>query len=205
MEEVLDLYEEPYDPKRPKVCLDETTKQLVEEKRPCQPMKPGHPERYDYEYKRNAIRNLFIFFEPQRACRHVEVTERRMARDFAQQLKWLLETVYPDAEVVRVVLDNLNTHRIASLYEAFAPSEARQIARRVEFHYTPKHGSWLNMAEIELSVFSRQCLDRRIGDEPTLKREIAALEGERNRTRATVNCQFTWQDARVNLKRIYPS
>ena len=205
MEDVLDLYEEPYDPKRPKVCLDESTKQLVAEKRPCQPMKPGYPERYDYEYERNGTRNLFIFFEPQRAWRHVAVTERRTARDFAQQLKWLLEAVYPEAEVVRVVLDNLNTHRIASLYEAFAPSEARQIARRVQFHYTPKHGSWLNMAEIELSVFSRQCLDRRIGDEPTLKREIAALEGERNSTRATVNWQFTSQDARVKLKRIYPS
>ena len=205
MEDVLDLYEEPYDPQRPKVCLDEKSKQLVADIRPAQPVKQGHPERYDYEYQRNGTRNLFIFFEPQRGWRHMAVTERRTAHDFAHQMKWLAEEVYPQAQVVRVVLDNLNTHRFAALYQAFEPAEARRIARRLEFHYTPKHGSWLNMAEIELSVFGRQCLDRRIPDEPTLKQEIAALEGERNRTGATVNWQFTSQDARIKLKRIYPS
>jgi len=205
MEDVLDLYEEPYNPKRPKVCFDETNKQLVEEKRSAQPMKPGYPERYDYEYKRNGTRNLFMFFEPQRGWRHVEVTERRTAQDFAHQMKWLVDEVYGEAEVVRVVLDNLNTHRTASLYETFEPAEARRIAKRLEFHYTPKHGSWLNMAEIELSVFSRQCLDRRIPDEETLRREVATLEEERNRVQATVNWQFTSEDARVKLKRIYPS
>ena len=205
MEDVLDLYEEPYDPLRPKVNLDEKSKQLVKDIRPTQPMKPGYPQRYDYEYKRNGTRNLFIFFEPQRGWRHVEVTERRTAKDFANQMKWLVDEAYPDAQVVRVVLDNLNTHKIASLYEAFLPAEARRIARKLEFHYTPKHGSWLNMAEIELSVFGRQCLDRRIPDEQTLKREIAALEEERNMAKASVNWQFTSQDARVKLKSIYPS
>ena len=205
MEDVLDLYEQPYDPLRPKVNLDEKTKQLVEDIRPTQPMKPGYPQRYDYEYKRNGTRNLFIFFEPQRGWRHVEVTERRTAKDFAHQMKWLVDEAYPEAEVVRVVLDNLNTHKIASLYEAFLPAEARRIARKLEFHYTPKHGSWLNMAEIELSVFGRQCLDRRIPDEQTLKRVIAALEDERNSIQATVHWQFTSHDARIKLKNIYPS
>lgn len=205
MEDVLDMYEEPYDPKRPKVCMDEKSKQLVADIRPTQPMKPGCPERYDYEYKRNGTRNLFIFFEPQRGWRHMEVTERRTACDFAHQMKWLVDEAYPQTQVVRVVLDNLNTHRIASLYEAFEPAEARRIARRLEFHYTPKHGSWLNMAEIELSVFGRQCLSRRIPDEQSLKQDIAALEKERNSTGATVNWQFTSQDARIKLKRIYPS
>jgi hypothetical protein len=205
MEDVLDLYEEPYDPERPKVCMDEKSKQLVEDIRPVQPAKPGCPERYDYEYKRNGTRNLFIFFEPQRGWRHMEVTERRTACDFAHQMRWLVDEAYPQAKVVRVVLDNLNTHRLASLYEAFEPAEARRIARRLEFHYTPKHGSWLNMAEIELSVFGRQCLSRRIPDEQTLKQEIAALEDERNRAAATVNWRFTSQDARIKLKKIYPS
>jgi len=204
MEDVLDLYEEPYDPKRPKVCMDEKSKQLVEDVRACQPLKLGHPERYDYEYKRNGTRNLFIFFEPQRGWRHMEVTERRTAQDFAHQLKWLVDEVYKEALVVRVVLDNLNTHRTASLYEAFEPSEARRIAKKLEFHYTPKHGSWLNMAEIELSVFGRQCLDRRIADEPTLRREVGALEHERNQAQATVQWRFTSQDARIKLKNIYP-
>lgn len=205
MEDVLDLYEQPYDPNRPKVNLDEKSKQLVEDIRPAQPMKPGYPQRYDYEYKRNGTRNLFIFFEPQRGWRHVAVTERRTAKDFANQMKWLVDEVYPDAQLVRVVLDNLNTHKTASLYEAFLPVEARRIARKLEFHYTPKHGSWLNMAEIELSVFGRQCLDRRIPDEQTLKREIATLEEERNMAKASVNWQFTSQDARIKLKNIYPS
>lgn len=205
MEDVLDLYAEPDDPQRPKGCLDEKSKQLVADIRPVQPMKHGYAERYDYEYKRNGTRNRFIFFEPQRGWRHVAVTERRTAQDFAQPMKWLVDEAYPQAEVIRVVLDHLNTHRSASLYEAFEPAEARRIARRLEFHYTPKHGSWLNMAEIELSVFSRQCLDRRIADEDTLRREVAALEEERNRVQATINWQFTSQDARIKLKSLYPS
>jgi|TARA_Y100000310_G_scaffold194719_1_gene194722 hypothetical protein len=205
MEDVLDLYEEPYDPKRPKVCFDETSKQLVEDKQPPKSLKPGHPGYYDYEYKRNGTRNLFMVIEPQKGWRHVEVTQRRTAQDFAHQMKWLVDEVYTEAEVVRLVLDNLNTHRTASLYEAFEPAEARRIARRLEFHHTPKHGSWLNMAEIEFSVFTRQCLDRRIADEQTLKREISALEGERNWARATVNWRFTSPDARIKLQRLYPS
>ncbi len=205
MEDVLDLYEEPYDPKRPVVSFDETSKQLIADTRPSLPTSPGYPERYDYEYKRNGTRNLFMFFEPLRGWRHVEVTERRTMVDFAYQMKWLVDEIYPEAVAIRVVLDNLNTHKIASLYEAFEAAEARRIARRLEFHYTPKHGSWLNMAEMEFSVLSRQCLNRRIPDEIILKREIAALESERNTVHARVNWQFTSRDARIKLRRIYPS
>jgi uncharacterized small protein (DUF1192 family) len=213
MEDVLDLYEEPYDPQRPKVCFDETNKQLVAETRVGVPARPGQVARYDYEYQRNGTRNLFLFLEPQGGWRHVAVTERRTMQDFAHQMRWLVDEAYPEAEVVRLVLDNLNTHRPASLYEAFPPAEARRILKRLEFHYTPKHGSWLNpvlsgvegMAEMELSVFSRECLDRRIPDEATLKREIQALEAERNSTRARVNWRFTAQDARSKLSHLYPS
>ena len=205
MEEVLDFYGEPYDPKRPKVCFDETSKQLIGEQRKSLPARPGQVERYDYEYQRNGTRNLFLFLEPQRGWRHVVVTEQRTMVDFAHQMRWLVDEAYPEAEVVRVVLDNLNTHRPASLYQTFVPAEARRIVRRLEFHYTPKHGSWLNMAEIEFSVLSRQCLDRRIPDEKTLKQELAALEDQRNRAGATVNWQFTSENARIKLKRIYPS
>jgi uncharacterized small protein (DUF1192 family) len=205
MEDVLDLYEEPYDPQRPKVCFDETNKQLVAETRVGVPARPGQVARYDYEYQRNGTRNLFLFLEPQEGWRHVAVTERRTMQDFAHQMRWLVDEAYPEAEVVRLVLDNLNTHRPASLYEAFPPAEARRILKRLEFHYTPKHGSWLNMAEMELSVFSRECLDRRIPDEATLKREIQALEAERNSTRARVNWRFTAQDARSKLSHLYPS
>jgi DDE superfamily endonuclease len=205
MEDVLDLYEEPYDPQRPKVCFDETNKQLVAETRVGVPARPGQVARYDYEYQRNGTRNLFLFLEPQGGWRHVAVTERRTMQDFAHQMRWLVDEAYPEAEVVRLVLDNLNTHRPASLYEAFPPAEARRILKRLEFHYTPKHGSWLNMAEMELRVFSRECLDRRIPDEATLKREIQALEAERNSTRARVNWRFTAQDARSKLSHLYPS
>jgi uncharacterized small protein (DUF1192 family) len=205
MEDVLDLYEEPYHPQRPKVCFDETNKQLVAETRVGVPARPGQVARYDYEYQRNGTRNLFLFLEPQGGWRHVAVTERRTMQDFAHQMRWLVDEAYPEAEVVRLVLDNLNTHRPASLYEAFPPAEARRILKRLEFHYTPKHGSWLNMAEMELSVFSRECLDRRIPDEATLKREIQALEAERNSTRARVNWRFTAQDARSKLSHLYPS
>lgn len=205
MEDVLDLYQEPYDPKRPKVNFDETSKQLIGETRVALPAKPGQTERFDYEYKRNGTRNLFIFCEPQRGWRHIEVTEQRTMQDFARQMKWLVDEAYPEAELVRVVLDNLNTHKPASLYETFEPAEARRILRRLELHYTPKHGSWLNMAEIELSVLSRQCLDRRIPDEATLKGEVKAYEDSRNQARATIDWQFTTQDARIKLQHLYPS
>ena len=205
MEDVLDLYHEDYDPERPVVCFDETSKQLIEDVRPPIKAKPGRVERYDTEYQRNGTRNLFLFCEPKGGWRHVEVTGRRTAVDFAHQMKWLVDEAYPDATVIRLVLDNLNTHKLGSLYEAFAPSEARRIAKRLEFHHTPTHGSWLNMAEIELSVFSRQCLNRRVGDEALLRREVAALERERNEAGAVIDWRFSTQDARSKLQHIYPS
>lgn len=205
MEDVLDLYAESYNPDCPTVCFDEKSVQLIEATREPLPPKPGCPERYDYEYKRNGTRNLFVFCEPQRGYRHIQVTERRTIQDFARQMKWLVDEGYPDTRVIRVVLDNLNTHKPASLYEAFEPAEARRILKRLEFHHTPKHGSWLNMAEIELSIISRQCLNRRIGDEQTLKRELSVLEEERNEAHASIKWRFTTPDARTKLHRIYPS
>ena len=205
MEDVLDLYQEDHDPDRPVVCFDETSKQLVKDVRPTIEARPGRVERYDTEYKRNGTRNLFVFCEPKGGWRHVEVTERRTAVDFAHQMRWLVDEAYPHAGVVRLVLDNLNTHKLGSLYEAFEPSEARRIAKRLELHYTPNHGSWLNMAEIEFSVFSRQCLSCRIGDEVVLKREVSALERERNRAYAVIDWRFSTQDARTKLRHIYPS
>ena len=205
MEDVLEVYAEPYDPARPKVNFAETTKQLIEETRQPLPAQPGQPQRYDYEYARNGTRNLFLFVEPQAGRRHVHVTEQRTKVDFAHEMQWLVDEGYPEAIVIRVVLDNLNTHKIASLYEAFEPAEARRIARKLEFHYTPKHGSWLNMAEIELSVLQHQCLDRRIPDEATLTREIAAWEEQRNAEQATIDWRFSVTDARKKLKRLYPS
>ena len=205
MEDVLDLYAEPYDPKRPRVNFDETSKQLIAEtRRPLAP-RPGQPQRYDYEYERGGTRNLFLFTEPQAGWRHVNVTERRTMVDFAHQMKWLVDERYPQAEVIRVVLDNLNTHKAASLYEAFEPAEARRIIKKLEFHYTPKHGSWLNMAEIELSVLQRQCLGRRLPDEATLVHEVAAWETQRNEQQATIDWHFSITDARENLRRLYPS
>lgn len=165
----------------------------------------GKVKRFDYEYERRGVRNLFMMCEPKRGWRHIAVTEQRTMHDFARQMKWLVDEAYPEAERVRVVLDNLNTHRAASLYETFAPDEARRILRKLEFHYTPKHGSWLNIAEIELSVFSRQCLDRRIEDEGTLKREVRKLEEERNAAGAKIEWRFTNEDARHKLHRLYPS
>jgi hypothetical protein len=205
MEDVLDLYEEPYDPHRPLVCFDETSKQLVAEKRLPLPAKPGYPRRYDYEYRRNGVRNLFLFCEPLPGWRHVVVTAQRTMQDFAHQMKWLVDERYPQAEVIRLVMDNLNTHRPAALYETFKPPEARRILKRLNFHYTPRHGSWLNMAETELSVFSRQCLDQRIPNEKTLKQLVQALEDERNAVQATIDWRFTSQDARIKLHRLYPS
>ena len=205
LEDLLDLYAEPHDPQRPVVCFDETSKQLVPEKREPIPARSGRRERFDYECQRNGTRNLFMTCEPLAGWRHVAVTGRRTMEDFAHQMRWLADAAYPEAEKVRVVLDNLNTHRLASLYETFEPKEARWVIQRLEFHYTPKHGSWLNMAEIEFSVFSNQCLNRRIEDEAPLKREIAALETERNRAAATIDWRFSTTDARHKLRRIYPS
>ena len=205
MEDVLDLYAEPYDPKRPKVNFDETSKQLIGETRQPLPAQPGHAARYDYEYKRNGTRNIFLFCEPQAGWRHVTVTAHRTRQDFAQQMKWLVDERYPEAAVIRVVLDNLNTHKPASLYETFPPAEAHRIRQKLEFHYTPKHGSWLNMAEIELSVVARQCLHRRIATEATLQRELAAMEAARNAAQTTIDWQFTTAQARVKLHRLYPS
>ncbi len=205
MEDVLDLYEEEYDPKRPLVCFDEMPYQLLADTRAPLQMEPGKPERYDYEYERRGTCNLFIQFEPKAGWRHVEVTDTRTKVDFAYQMKVLVDERYPEAEVIRVVLDQLNTHKPASLYEAYAPEEARQILKKLEFHYTPKHGSWLNQAEIEWSVLSSQCLDRRIPDTRTLISEIEAWEQSRNEAKATVHWRFTARDARVKLHRVYPT
>jgi hypothetical protein len=205
MEEVLDVYETPYDPAEPVVCFDEVSKQLVGEVRAPQAARPGQPERVDYEYERRGTRNLFLFCEPLAGWREVAVTEQRTMQDFAQQMKWLLTERYPQAATVHVVLDNLNTHRPASIYETFAPAEARGLLKRLRFHYTPQHASWLNMAEIELSVLSRQCLDRRIPDEATLRQEIEAFVDTRNQAGARIEWRFTSQDARVKLHRLYPS
>jgi len=205
MEDVLDVYKRPYDPKRPQVCMDETSKQLVGEKRMSVPASPGRQARYDYEYVRNGVANLFMAFEPLAGKRRVEVTERRTRKDWAQFVRSLVDETYPEAECVVLVMDNLNTHTPASLYEAFAPAEAKRIADRLEIHYTPKHGSWLDMAEIELGILGRQCLDRRIADIEMLRREVSAWECERNRTEAKVNWRFTTDDARIKLQKLYPS
>ena len=204
MEDVLDLYAEPHDPQWPVVCFDETSTQMLAEARPAMPAEPGRPRRVDYEYRREGTRNLFMACEPLAGWRHVAVTERRTAVDFAHQMRWLVDEAYPDAPVVRLVLDNLNTHRMASLYQAFPAAEARRIAKRLEFHYTPKHGSWLNMAEIEFSVLSRSCLRQRLPDEAALCREVHALELERNEAQARINWRFSIQDARAKLHRLYP-
>ncbi len=205
MEDVLDLYHEEYDPARPVVCFDETSKQLTAEERPPLPARPGQVARQDYAYRRHGTRNLFLCCEPKGGWRHVAVTQRRTAADFAHQMQWLVDEAYPAAAVIRLVLDNLHTHKLGSLYEAFAPAEARRIARRLEFHYTPVHGSWLNMAEIELSVFSRQCLARRIPNEALLRQEVAALEHERNAAAACIDWRFSTRDARRKLPHVYPT
>lgn len=205
MEEVLEVYTRPYDPTRPVVCLDETSKQLVSETRTPLPAEPGQPERVDYEYERQGTANLFMAVEPLTGQRHVTVTDRRTAVEFAQVVKALLEVHYPHAEKVVLVLDNLNTHKPAALYQAFEPAVAWRLLERLEIHHTPKHGSWLNMAEIELSVLSQQCLNRRIPDTATLTREIAAWQQARNADPRPVNWRFTTADARIKLKRLYPS
>ena len=205
MEDVLDVYTRPHDPARPVVCLDELSKQLVAETRVPLPAEPGQPERVDYEYERCGTANLFLTNEPLTGHRHVTVTARRTAVDFAHEVRDLLEVRYPHAEKVVLVMDNLNTHKPAALYEAFEPAVARALLDRLEIHHTPKHGSWLNVAEIELSVLSRQCLDRRIPDLETLTREVAAWEQARNADPRPVNWRFTTPDARIKLKRLYPS
>jgi DDE superfamily endonuclease len=205
MEDVLDLYEELYDPKWPVVCFDELPYQMVAEKRTPLPRKPGRLQRYDYEYERKGRANIFAFFEPKGRWRHLDLTERRTAVDFALAMRRLVDEHHPAAEKVRVVLDKLNTHTPASLYKAFEPEEARRILRRLEFHHTPKHASWLNMVEIELSVLSRQCLERRIPDAERLAREIGAWEHKRNEGGATVQWRFTASDAREKLARLYPA
>ena len=204
MEDILDLYAQPYDPRQPMVCFDEQSVQLIAETRRSLTMKPGKPKRFDYEYRRNGTRNLFVFFQPLAGWRHVKVTEQRTKRDFAHCMRDLTDVFFPRAEVIRVVQDNLNTHTPASLYETFEPAEAKRVLDRLEFHYTPKHSSWLNMAEIELSVLSGQCLDQRIPDEHTLSHEIAAWQKRRNAQQATVDWHFTTEKARIKLKRLYP-
>jgi hypothetical protein len=205
MEETLDLYATPYEAQRPKVNFDESSKQLIKETRTPLPVQPGQRARHDYEYERNGTRNLFLFVEPQAGWRHVAITERRTKLDFAHQMKWLVDQRYPAAEVIELTLDNLNTHKPASLYEAFEPEEARRILRKLNFHYTLKHGSGLNMAEIELSILQRQCLARRLPDESTLKQEIASWEERRNEQNATIDWRFSLDNARAKLKRLYPS
>jgi hypothetical protein len=205
MEDVLDVYARPHDPARPVVCVDEGGKQLIGEVRPPLPARPGSPAKEDYEYERGGTANLFMAFEPLAGWRHVEVTERKTAADFARFLRLLSDGPLRDAAKIVLVCDNLNTHTPAALYEAFEPAEARRLAERFEWHYTPKHGSWLNVAEMELSALARQCLDRRIPDLEALRREVAAWEWARNVAAVRVDWQFTTADARVKLKKLYPT
>lgn len=205
MEDTLELYHRPHDPRRPLVCFDEGGKQLTKETRLPLPPRPGDVAKYDYEYERNGVCNLFVFFAPLESWRHIKVTEQRTMVDFAHCMRDLVDIHFPHAERIVVVMDNLNTHKFASLYEAFAPAEARRIIEKLEIHYTPKHGSWLNMAEIELSVLHRQCLKARIPDKPTLVQKTTAWQNRRNTAASTVNWRFTTADARIKLKRLYPA
>jgi hypothetical protein len=204
MEDVLDVYCRAYDAKFPVVCMDETSKQLVAEIRPPIPATPGHGERYDVEYERRGVAEVFLFTEPLGGWRRTAVTEHRARVDWARQIRHLLEEDYPEAEKVILVMDNLNTHSTASLYEAFEPALARRLAQRLEIHHTPKHGSWLNIAEIELSVLSGQCLDRRIDRIEPLRVECSAWDQQRNERQKGVDWRFTTTDARIKLKRLYP-
>jgi len=205
MEDVLDVYHLPYDPHYPVVCMDESCKQLIGEVRVPIPCKPGQPVRIDDEYVRNGVVEIFMEVEPLAGKRHVMVTERRTRKDWAQQIRQMLDERYPDAIKVRLVMDNLNTHQVASLYETFEAGQARRLAQRLEIHYTPKHGSWLNMAEIELSALKGQCLDRRIADISTMHSVVAAWEKDRNNSARNINWQFTTSEARTKLKRLYPN
>lgn len=205
MEEVLDLYKKPYNPKRPLLCFDERPKQLISEMRKPIPARLGRAARYDYEYRRNGVANLFMMFEPLRGQRQVKVTDRRTKKDFAECMRQLVDDVYPDAERIVLVMDNLNTHKKASLYETFQPAGAKRIADKLEIHHTPKHGSWLNMAEIEISVLGRQCLAERMENVVRLETEATAWAENRNTKDAKVDWQFTTADARIKLKKLYPS
>jgi hypothetical protein len=205
MEDVLEVYKRPYDPAKPVVCLDETSKQLIGEGAPPVPAAPGEVAHYDYEYVRNGTANLFMIFEPLAGQRDVEVTERRTRKDYAECLRKISDETYPDAAVIVLVQDNLNTHSPASLYEAFEPAEAKRLADRFEFHYTPKHGSWLDMAEIELGILGRQCLARRIDNVQDLRHEVSAWERVRDEAGTRANWQFRTEDARIKLRKLYPS
>jgi transposase len=205
MEDVLEVYTRPYDPRYPQVCMDEVCKQLLRDTRTPLPMEPGRTERRDYEYERGGVVNVFLFCEPLRGRRWVDVTERRTRADWAHQIKELVDERYPQAERIVLVMDNLNTHTPASLYEVFDPAEARRLAKKLEIHYTPKHGSWLNMAEIELSVLGRQCLDRRVPDFETLQSEVEAWQERRDAAGNKIEWRFSTEDARIKLKRLYPS
>jgi len=205
MEDILEVYTRPYDPRRPLVCFDETSKQLLRETRPLQWPAPGRPAQVDYEYEREGVVNLFLCCEPLAGQRWVDVTAQRTRRDWAQQIQQLVDVRYPDAERIVLILDNLNVHTPGALYDVFPPAEAKRLADKLEIHYTPKHGSWLNIAEIEFSVLSRQCLDRRVPDAATLAREVAAWQQRRNAATCTVDWRFTTADARIKLKRLYPS
>jgi transposase len=205
MEDILDVYTRTYDETHPLICMDESSKQHIEEVRPPIAAMPGTVEKYDTEYERNGVSNIFMFFNPLEGKRHVEVTDQRTAVDWAQQIKDLVDVKYPQAKRITLVMDNLNTHTGASLYKVFAPEEARRILDKLEIHYTPKHGSWLNMAEIELSILSRQCLDRRIPDQDTLKKEIVAWQEKRNALAQPMEWRFTNEDARIKLKKLYPT
>ena len=204
MEDVLDVYTRPHDKGRPLVCLDETSKQFIKETRTPIAMRPGQPARHDYEYERNGVANIFMLLAPLEGWRQVVVSDRRTALDYAQVLKDLADVHFPEADTIVLVQDNLNTHKPASLYEAFPPAEARRLVERFEWHFTPKHGSWLNMAECELAVLNTQCLDRRIADKATLVDEAAAWNADRNARNAKTNWRFTTADARIKLKRLYP-
>jgi hypothetical protein len=205
MEDILDVYKGSYDATYPLICMDESSKQHIKETREPIPAKPGSVEKYDTEYERNGVSNLFMFFEPLEGKRHVVVTDQRTAVDWAFQIRYLVDVIHPRAERIALVMDNLNTHTGASLYKAFPPEEARRILAKLEIHYTPKHGSWLNMAEIELSILSRQCLDRRIPDQEALKIEVATWQAKRNAIARPMEWRFTNEDARVKLKKLYPT
>ena len=205
MEDILDIYHLPYDPNYPVVCFDESNKQLVAEKRTSMPAAPGQPERYDYEYRRNGVRNLFLLFSPLVSWRHIQVTELRTHLEWAHCMKDLVDVHFPEATRIIVIQDNLNTHNPAFLYEVFEPTEAKRILDKLDFHFTPKHGSWLNMAEIEFSILSRQCLNRYIKNEASLIQEIQSWQEDRNKIQATVDWQFTTDNARIKLKKLYPS
>jgi transposase len=205
MEDVLEVYTRPYDPLRPQICMDETSKQLLRDTKEPLPMEPGRPERQDYEYERGGVANVFMFMEPLTGKRWVNITEQRTKVDWAHQIEELVEERYPHAERIVLVMDNLNTHSPASLYEAFGPEKARRLAEKLEIHYTPKHGSWLNMAEIELSVLSRQCLQRRVPNFETLEAESAAWQERRDAAGVKIDWRFRTEDARIKLKRLYPS